>query len=169
MADSHLPSHSRRSLGRILFPAKTRVRQGLLPFSPSFYYRDRLGQQNSLQQLNWKTMDTGITFWISSYRQWHLLPSSSPPGLSTIVNQPRNNTVTSKWPGIYINAQRAKMIRINSKQTDSIKIRNTRYSLTNLSRKYCQYIWGTNEDTKTRKKKSQQLLRCKDQCWELGH
>lgn len=34
----------------------------MLTFSPSFYYRDRLGQQNSLQQLNWKTMDTGITF-----------------------------------------------------------------------------------------------------------
>lgn len=124
----------------------------MLTFSPAFYYRDRLGQQNSLQQLNWKTMDTGITF--LRYRQWHLLPSSSPPGLSTIVNQPRNN-----------NAQRAKMIRINSKQTDSIKIRNTRYPLTNLSRKYCQYIWCTNEDTKTRKKKSQQFLRCKDQCW----
>lgn len=72
----------------------------MLTFSPSFYYRDRLGQQNSLQQLNWKTMDTGITF--LRYRQWHLLPSSSPPGLSTLVNQPRNNTVTSKWPAWYL-------------------------------------------------------------------
>lgn len=140
MADSHIPSHSRRSLGRILFPAKTGVRQGC-----------------SLSLLLFIIVI-----------EWHLLPSSSPPGLSTIVNQPRNNTVTSKWPGIYINAQRAKMIRINSKQTDSIKIRNTRYSLTNLSRKYCQYIWGTNEDTKTRKKKSQQFLRCKDQCWGVA-
>lgn len=72
----------------------------MLTFSPSFYYRDRLGQQNSLQQLNWKTMDTGITF--LRYCQWHLLPSSSPPGLSTLVNQPRNNTVTPKWPAWYL-------------------------------------------------------------------
>lgn len=132
MADSHIPSHSRRSLGRILFPAKTEVRQGcslsLLLSIIVIDWVSRTAYSSSTE----KTVDTGITFWISSYRQWHLLPSSSPPGFSTLVIQPRNNTVTSKWPGIYINAQRTKMIRINSKQTDSIKIRNTRYSPTNL-------------------------------------
>lgn len=136
----------------------------MLTFSPSFYYRDRLGQQNSLQQLNWKTMDTGITF--LRYRQWHLLPSSSPPGLSTLVNQPRNNTVTPKWPAWYLH-QCTEGENDKNQLKANWQHQNQKHSVsTNKSnRKYCQYIWCTNEDTKTRKKKSQQFLRCKDQCW----